>query len=195
MNRAGLSLGCGCRSERSTWIAACGLASKRSSFILLACILLLGAACGQRPVVEPVVADISPDASCALDGMLLAVHDGPKSQLLRADGRRGYFCDTREIFGELLDPVRRRQVIGVWFQTLDAHPWEAHADGWAAPDSVVFVVGSRRMGAMGPTLAPFVAMAAAEQFVAAHGGRILRLDDVDHALLEQLQHQGMAQLE
>ena len=158
-------------------------------------ILLLVMGCGEPEQITPTVADITPDASCALDGMLLAVHDGPKSQVLRADGTRGYFCDTREIFNELLDPVRRRRVTGVWFQTLDEHPWDAHADGWATADSVLLVVGSRQMGAMGPTLAPFAERDAAERFVAEHGGRILHFADVDRSLLAEMQRQGMEHLE
>ncbi len=157
--------------------------------------LLLVMGCGEPEQIAPEVAALGPDASCALDGMLLAVHDGPKSQLLRADGLRAFFCDTKEIFSELHDPVRQRRVRGVWFQTLDEHSWDAHADGWAPADSVLLVVESSRMGAMGPTLAPFLDRAAAQRFVAEHGGRILPFADIDPALLAQLQRQGMEHLE
>ncbi|HJN31068.1 MAG TPA: nitrous oxide reductase accessory protein NosL [Candidatus Latescibacteria bacterium] len=152
-------------------------------------------ACGEQAETVAVAVDIDPNASCALDGMLLAVHEGPKSQIQRADGSRAFFCDTKEVFGELLDPVRRRRVIGVWLQTLDEHSWEAHADGWQPADSLLLVVESRNMGAMGPTLAPFAARDAARRFVADYSGRIVRFQDVDATLLEKLQQQGMAHLD
>ncbi len=161
----------------------------------LFCIALLVTNCGEQKAIKSVSMDMPPDASCALDGMLLAVHDGPKAQILRTDGSRGYFCDTKEIIVELLDPVRKRRVVGVWLQTLDEHTWDAHADGWRAADSLLLVAGSQRMGAMGPTLAPFIHRERAEHFVREYGGRILRFEEVDQALLEQLHQQGMAHLE
>ena len=140
---------------------------------------------------SPAPVDLTPDVACAVDGMLLAVHHGPKSQLLRADGSRAFYCDTKEIFTELLDPVRRRRVAGAWFQTLDNHAWEAHGDGWAAPDSLLFVAGSGRMGPMGPTLAPFTSETGAQRFVDDHGGRIVRYRDINPSLIAELQRQWM----
>lgn len=152
-------------------------------------------ACGAKEVerAEPIA--IEPAAACALDGMLLAYHEGPKAQLVRKNGERAYFCDSKEVFDELLDPVRRRQVAGLWFQALDDAPWEAHADGWADAEKLFFVAGSSKMGAMGPTLAPFVARQRAEAFVGEYGGRIYRFAEIDATLMGQLRTQGMAQLE
>ena len=50
------------------------------------------------------------------------------------------------------------------------------------------------MSAMGPMLAPFRDAASAEEFVAAHGGRILRFEEVDARLLDELRRQGMDHL-
>ncbi|MBT4099906.1 MAG: nitrous oxide reductase accessory protein NosL [Gemmatimonadetes bacterium] len=165
----------------------CCIAAALAGFLMISC--------AEPEALDVVAVDVDPAASCALDGMLLAVHDGPKAQLLRADGSRGTFCDTKEIFEELLDPIRRRRVVGIWMQALDAHGWAAHADGWAPADSLLLVVGSSRMGAMGPTLAPFVDRLHAQEFIRDYGGRILQFTDVDQKLLEQLQHQGMAHLD
>lgn len=151
-------------------------------------------ACADAPSVQVAPQDLGANESCAIDGMLLAVHHGPKSQLQRADGSRAHFCDTKEIFAELLDPVRRKRVLGVWFQPLDDHPWEAHVDGWVAADSLWLVVGSSRMGAMGPTLAPFVHRQGADAFVDEHGGDVVRFADVDAAMLERVQQQGVEML-
>ena len=148
--------------------------------------ILIG--CGNPPPdAELLPAAIKPGQACAIDGMLLEAHEGPKVQLLRADGSRAFFCDTKEVFEEWLDPVRRRKVVGVWFQALDRD----NGQGWAAPDSLYFAVGSDKMSAMGPMLAPFCEVARAEEFVAAHGGHIIRFDDVDAPLLDELRQQGM----
>ena len=53
----------------------------------------------------------------------------------------------------------------------------------------------RKMGAMGPTLAPFRTRAGAEAFVAEYGGAIRRLDGIDAALLADLRRQGMSHLD
>ncbi len=152
-------------------------------------------ACGAKEVerAEPIAIEAA--ESCALDGMLLAYHEGPKAQLVRKNGARAFFCDSKEVFAELLDPVRRRQIAGIWFQALDAAPWEAHADGWVSAEGLFFVAGSGKMAAMGPTLAPFVERAKADAFVGEHGGRIYRFDQIDLALMRQLREQGMAQLQ
>ena len=149
-------------------------------------------ACAGTPASDPAPVDIGPDVACAVDGMLLSVHQGPKSQLLRTDGSRAFFCDTREIFGELLDPVRRRRVEGIWFQSVDRGGWEARGDGWAAPESLLFVAGSARLGDMGPTLAPFASEEEARRFVDEHGGRVLGFGEIDAAVIEQLEREGRA---
>ena len=156
------------------------LSAAASMVILLGC----GAA---REEIELTPATIPRGQACALDGMLLEAHDGPKVQLLRTDGSRAFFCDAKEVFEEWLDPVRRRRVAGVWFQTLDQ-------GGWAAPESLYFVVGSDQVSAMGPLLAPFAEVAGADAFAAEHGGRIVRVGDIDASLLEALRQQGMTHL-
>lgn len=151
--------------------------------------ILIG--CGNPPDdAEPMPAAIKPGQACAIDGMLLEAHEGPKGQLLRTDGSRAFFCDAKEVFEEWLDPVRQRKVVGVWFQALD----RANGEGWMAPDSLYFVAGSDKMSAMGPMLAPFCEAASAEEFVAAHGGRIIRFEEVAAPLLDALRRQGMDHL-
>jgi copper chaperone NosL len=163
--------------------------------VRMALVGILLVACGAREVERADPIAIAADEACALDGMLLAYHEGPKAQLLRKNGERAFFCDCKEVFAELLDPVRRRQVVGIWFQALDDASWQAHADGWVRAEELFFVAGSDKMGAMGPTLAPFVSSAKAEDFIKKHGGRIYRFAAIDAALIQQLREQGIAQLQ
>lgn len=163
---------------------------KRNDLWAAAAVVLLG--CGaakEEPAPAPVA--IPRGQACALDAMLIEAHDGPKVQLLRTDGSRAFFCDAKEVFAEWLDPVRGRRVAGVWFQTLDQG---ARQGGWAAPESLYFVAGSDQVSAMGPLLAPFAEAAGAAAFAAEHGGRIVRVGDIDASLLEALRHEGMTRL-
>ena len=162
---------------------------------MLATLIVAVAGCGKTAEeIEPAPADFGPEQSCAIDGMLLAFHDGPKSQVLGADGTRSFFCDTKEVFEICLDPARRRRIGWVWFQTIDPNG-QVRSGGWEVPESLFFVVGSDYMGAMGPMLAPFPTVAEATDFTSAHGGRILRFGDIDAALLEEVRQQGMTHLE
>jgi len=158
---------------------------------LLACVLLM--ACGAKEVQQVESVPIADAEACALDGMLLAYHEGPKAQLLRKNGERAFFCDCKEIFDELLDPVRRRQVAGIWFQALDEAEWEAHADGWVRAEALFFVAGSTKMGAMGPTLAPFSVRKNAEGFVREHGGEIYRFAEIGTEQMQILREQAIAE--
>lgn len=162
------------------------------SILALAFIGLCGCAEEVALQVRPVA--VTRAHACALDGMTVIDHHGPKAQILRRDGSRAIFCDAKEALGELLDPVRGKQVAEVWLQTLDEHPWASHADGWAVAAELHIVSGSAKMGSMGPTLAPFVDRAGAEAFVARYGGQIYRLDEIDNEVVEALMRQGIGEL-
>ncbi len=160
----------------------------------LFCLLALCACAGNEKTVELKPVDITRQHACALDGMTVIDHHGPKAQLLRRDQSRAVFCDAKEAFPELLDPVRRRQVAQIWFQPLDQAPWESHPGDWAPAADLLFVAGSGKLGSMGPTLAPFKNRAKAKAFVAQYGGQIHRYEQIDQAVLEALKQQGMDEL-
>lgn len=161
---------------------------RRTAYALLVAALV---ACGDQERVEVAPADLPGNEACAVDGMLVAVHEGPKAQILRANGERAYYCDTKEVFAELLDPVRRRAVVGIWFQALDDASWAAHADGWSPAHGLHFVVGSRRMGAMGPTLVPYRDRARAVAFAEEHGGEVVGFAAIDAAVLKRVRRQAV----
>jgi copper chaperone NosL len=135
--------------------------------------------------------EISPDHVCALDGMLVSTHAGPKAQLVRQNGDRAFFCDAKEIFEEVLDPRRGRRVDTVWFQVLDHAPWESHPGGWAIAETLYFVGGSAKNGPMGPTLVPFTEKEKATAFVTRHGGQIYRYQEINLGLIKSLKMQGI----
>ncbi len=123
--------------------------------------------------------DFGADASCTLDGMLLADYPGPKGQLLVAgQAEREWYCDTLEVLNVLVRPEQVRKLRGAWVQDMARADWEQPRGHWIAARSAHYVLGSRRKGSMGATAAPFADAAAAQAFQAKHGGRVLAFGDI-----------------
>jgi copper chaperone NosL len=94
--------------------------------------------------------EITAQASCSLDGMLLADYPGPKGQVIyKGDSQVNWFCDSMELLSTLLKP-----------------------------EQAVYVLGGKRHGSMGPTAASFADEAAAKAFAAQWGGRVLRYAEI-----------------
>lgn len=148
----------------------------------LAAVGTLGlAACGRESADAAVAAaaDFGADASCSLDGMLLAEYPGPKGQVLVAGtAGREWYCDTLELLNELLRPEQVRKLRGAWVQDMARADWERPRGHWIDARSAHYVLGSRRKGSMGVTAAPFADAAAAQAFQAQHGGRVLAFADI-----------------
>ena len=130
------------------------------------------------------------------DGMILLDYPGPKSQMLKRDGTVDYFCDTVGLLNALHDPLRAHAISRAFVQPFDGRKWGSYADGWMEASESVYVIGSRRMGAMGPTLVPFREAGNAQAFAAANGGRILTFAEItakvmdDHARMVQTKLRG-----
>lgn len=142
----------------------------------------LGLAACSREAADAGVAtaaDFGADASCTLDGMLLADYPGPKGQVLVAGAAgREWFCDTLELLNELLRPEQVRKLRGAWVQDMARADWERPRGHWIDARSAHYVLGSRRKGSMGATAAPFADAAAAQAFQAQHGGRVVAFADI-----------------
>lgn len=148
---------------------------------LAAFVVILGTAgCGatdDAARVEP--REITAGTACALDGMLLGDYPGPKAQIhyVGAD-QPDYFCDLIELFRTYLRPEQARAVRGVYVQDMGKADWERPRGHWIDARTAHFVVGSRRHGSMGPTIASFALTADAERFATEHGGRVVPFDGV-----------------
>lgn len=118
------------------------------------------------------------ETHCSLDGMLIADYPGPKAQIHYADGAPEFFCDTVELFSLYLAPEQRRAIRALYVQDMAAADWDAPRAHWIDARTAWFVYGSRRRGAMGPTLASFSHETDARAFAQAYGGRVLRFDQV-----------------
>ena len=152
----------------------------RAAFLAL-CTAGLLAACGSddsgRAQVVPIEIDRS--TACALDGMLLADYPGPKAQIHYEDTTEpDFFCDTVEMFNIYLTPEQARRVVALYVQDMGKAAWDHPEGHWIDARGAHYVIGSQRLGSMGPTIASFAAEADAQEFAAEHGGKLLRFDEV-----------------
>lgn len=113
------------------------------------------------------------DAACALDGMLLADFPGPKAQIHYVGvADPDYFCDTVEMFHLVLAPEQVRAVAALYVQDMGAAEWDAPVGHWIDAKQAWYVVGSKRLGSMGPTIASFARETDARRFAEQHGGAV-----------------------
>lgn len=154
----------------------------RRFLLLAACAspLVTLAGCGQsasEAAVQPV--EIDEATTCDLDGMLLADYPGPKAQVYYAGVvAPTFFCDTVEMFAQLLRPEQVRAVRMVFVQDMAKADWEHPRGHWFDAKTGYYVVGSKRHGSMGPTIASFAAESEAKTFAAANGGKVLAFAQV-----------------
>lgn len=123
--------------------------------------------------------EIDRTTSCALDGMLLADYPGPKAQVHYANQEHpSFFCDTVELFNVLLAGEQVRAVRAVYVQDMGAADWNAPQGHWIDAKTAVYVVGGKRHGSMGPTIASFAQEADAAKFATEYGGKVLRFAQI-----------------
>ena len=179
---------CSCRRHAAT-DTACG---ERRHLLGLAVLGALAAAtgltaCGERTDGAAALAPLEIDAatSCELDGMLLADYPGPKAQIFYAGQAAPiFFCDTVELFNTLLRPEQVRKVVAVYVQDMGQADWEQPRGHWIDAKTALYVLGSKRHGSMGPTLASFAQVPAAEKFIAQYGGKLLRYTEVKPEMVD-----------
>lgn len=144
-------------------------------------------ACGERTGSGAALAPLEIDAatSCELDGMLLADYPGPKAQIFYAgQAAPVFFCDTVELFNTMLRPEQVRKVVAVYVQDMGQADWEQPRGHWIDAKSALYVLGSKRTGSMGPTVASFAKEADAQKFVTQYGGKILRYAEVKPEMVD-----------
>lgn len=149
--------------------------------LLLSAVLALGlSACDKAPeatALAPVEIDRS--TACELDGMLLADYPGPKAQVFFVgQAEPSYFCDTVELFNMLLAGEQARVAKAIYVQDMAQADWEHPSGYWIDAKAATYVLGSKRHGSMGPTIASFAVQADATKFAAEYGGKVLRFADI-----------------
>ncbi|HQN47678.1 MAG TPA: nitrous oxide reductase accessory protein NosL [Rugosibacter sp.] len=141
------------------------------------------AACNEP--AEPVMPqEITAGTSCSLDGMTLADFPGPKAQIQYATGNPDYFCDTMEMFSIYLQPEQKKRITGIFTQDMGKTSWEKPQGHWIDAKQAFYILGSKKNGSMGPTLASFALQQDAEKFAHKFGGRVLHFDQVTPEMVD-----------
>ena len=152
----------------------------RYTLLLAALCALVGlSACGEKSETAVVPMEIDPATTCDLDGMLLADFPGPKAQIhFKDEAKPTFYCDTVEMFNTLLKPEQVKPVRAVMVQDMGKADWEQPRGNWFDARTGIYVLGSKRKGSMGPTIASFVQEADARAFANQYGGKVLRFADI-----------------
>ena len=160
-----------------------------AALLALAMLALSGlAGCGgdDEVVARPAAVEPSRDALGHYCGMILLDHAGPKAQVhLPGEDEPVWFSSVRDAIAFTMLPEEPRNYTAIYVNDMGTARWDAPEPGtWIDADGAHYVIGSARMGGMGvPEAVPFAARDAAERFVAAHGGRIVALEDVPESYI------------
>jgi copper chaperone NosL len=156
----------------------------------LALTLLLAAglaACGDQATSNATLApvEIERGTACELDGMLLADYPGPKGQIHYAgQDAPVFFCDTTELLNTLLAGEQVRAVRNAFVQDMAKADWSQPKGYWIEAKAAFYVVGSKRHGSMGPTIASFADKADADRFSQEYGGKVLSFAELKPEMLD-----------
>ena len=154
-----------------------------SFFVVALAGLGLSACEGDAPPAAPPPAAEAPlEATGLYCGMLLSEHAGPKGQIhLASRGEPLWFTSVRDTIAFLRLPEEPRDITAIYVNDMGrAQQWDQPGPGtWIRLEEALLVIESDRVGGMGaPEAVPFSEQAAAEQFQAAHGGRVVKLADI-----------------
>lgn len=130
-------------------------------------------------------AEIGPGTACHLDGMLLADYPGPKAQIIVA-GRAEpmFFCDTMELFNTVLAGEQALKIEGLYVQDMGRAKWEEPRGHWIDARQGWYVLGSKRHGSMGPTIASYAQEADARRHAADYGGKVLQYAQITRDMVD-----------
>ena len=117
--------------------------------------------------------------------MLLADYPGPKAQIFYAgQDAPTFFCDTVEMFHTVLAPEQVKLINAVFVQDMGKTEWEQPRSNWIAAKDAVYVLGSKKHGSMGPTIASFSQEVEAKKFIEQWGGKLLRYTEIKSDMVD-----------
>lgn len=155
--------------------------------VVTACLLLAAvglAGCDEAPkdAAPPPPQTLTAEAVGNYCGMNVIEHAGPKGQILLSGWPEPvWFSSARDTFAFTMLPEEPKHIGAIYVSDMaKAQSWEEPgAENWIEARKAVFVIESTMRSGMGAAeTVPFGDRAAAERFVAEHGGRIVAFDDV-----------------
>ncbi len=153
------------------------------SRIPLLCCMLIVSACGSETSVDkPNPVAMSQDALGHYCQMNLSEHPGPKAQVhLEGLPAPLFFAQVRDAIAYQRMPEQSHSIRAIYVSDMaKAGSWNNPGiDNWAPAEDAFYVVGSRVPGGMGAAeLVPFGDPGAAEKFIEANGGALLKLSQI-----------------
>lgn len=142
------------------------------------------AACNQDETAStpPPPVALNSEAMGLFCGMNVLEHPGPKGQIITASRIDPFwFTSVRDTVAFTLMPDQPRDIRAIYVSDMAAAPsWEQPgATNWIDARKAFFVIESRKQGGMETAEAvPFGSRAAADAFVADHGGRVVGFDQI-----------------
>jgi copper chaperone NosL len=146
-----------------------------------------------QQVAEPI--ELTQEATCDADGMMIMEFDGPKAQILWENGERSFFCEAREAFEFWTNPIQRNRIRAFYLQDFGGVGWGSYPDRWILAQDATFVIGSKKLGAMGISYVSFAKPSDARIFQLEHGGRSLLLEEITPEVFESSQMDQIRQMQ
>jgi copper chaperone NosL len=149
------------------------------SLLLVGCDKPVAAGVGDGPVA------FHPADECHVCGMVISEFPGPKGEVVE-QGAAKKFCSTAEMLGWWLQPENHHAQSKLYVHDMGRSHWDTPDDAHLIDaKTAYYVLGTGLKGAMGVVLASFAEQAVAQKVAADTGGRVLRFEEIDLALLQQ----------
>ncbi|AYG07707.1 NosL protein [Pseudomonas fluorescens] len=149
------------------------------SLLLVGCDKPVAAGAGDGPVA------FHPADECHVCGMVISEFPGPKGEVVE-QGAAKKFCSTAEMLGWWLQPENHHAQSKLYVHDMGRSHWDTPDDAHLIDaKTAYYVLGTGLKGAMGVVLASFAEQAEAQKIAADTGGRVLRFEEIDLALLQQ----------
>lgn len=150
--------------------------------LLIATVAVTGCREDSAEKAVPPPAHLTAQAVGHYCGMNLTEHAGPKGQIVLASRKDPvWFSSVRDALSFTLLPEEPKDIRALYVSDMaKAASWEdPGADNWIDARRAFFVIESDQKGGMGaPEAVPFSDRAAADTFVAQHGGRIVAYAEI-----------------
>ena len=170
--------------------------------LLLAGLFALAGCSEQEQVAreKPGAVHFEDGEECHVCGMAITGFPGPKGEVITEKQQQVHkFCSTKDMFSWVLQPENIKRDHTLYVHDMAQSEWDSPVDT-ALIDAreAFYVIGSERLGAMGPTLASFADSTAADSFAAEFGGQVkafadITMDDLNAASPAAMDHGSMGQ--
>ncbi len=154
----------------------------KTRLLIICCTLIVGACRGEPSMDKPIPVSMTNDALGYYCQMNLSEHPGPKAQIhLEGLPAPLFFAQVRDAIAYQRMPEQSHAIRAIYVSDMArADSWSNPGiDNWAPAEDAFYVIGSRMAGGMGAgELIPFGDPVAAEKFIDANGGELLRLSQI-----------------